>query len=182
MLCEKCNKNPATVHYRYNDNGSITELHLCSECAQTEGIVSPKGTASKGYTSKFGIGDDYFGSLPFSSLFSQGYSKSQGLSQRVCPGCGLSENELRSGGKLGCAQCYDTFSDIVDVMLRKMHMSNEYKGKAPEGLGENMSLAGKIEKLRAEMQTAVENQEYEQAAKIRDAIRRLESTDGGDTQ
>lgn len=182
MLCEKCNKNPATVHYRYNDNGSITELHLCSDCARNEGIISQNGMSTKGFSSKYGIGDDYFGALPFSSLFSQSYSKPKSLSLKVCPECGLSENELRNGGKLGCAQCYSTFSDIVDVMLRKMHMSNEYKGKAPEGLGEGMSLGSKLEKLRAEMQTAVDNQEYEQAAKIRDAIRRLESADGGDVQ
>ena len=190
MLCEKCKKNTATVHYRYSENGNITEMHLCRECAKNEGLMQDNGSATTGFMSPGGIFEDYFGKAPFSALFGNNLpGKTLSVKQRVCPGCGLSESELRSGGKLGCEQCYSTFEDIVELMLKKMHLSSEYKGKTPEGTPEGMSLAGKIEKLRSDMQAAVEKQEYEEAAKIRDAIRQLEnpnsennSNDGGDVQ
>lgn len=176
MLCEKCKKNTATVHYRYSENGNVTELHLCPECAKNEGLMQNNGSAAAGFMSQGGIFEDYFGKAPFSALFGNTLlGKQLSVKQRVCPGCGLSDGELRSGGRLGCAQCYTTFEDIVELMLKKMHQSCEYKGKTPEGTPEGMSLAGKIEKLRSDMQTAVDNQEYEEAARIRDAIRQLEN-------
>lgn len=177
MLCEKCKVNSATVHYRYSENGNVTELHLCAECAKNEGVMTNNGSAAAGFMSQGGIFEDFFGKSPFSTLFGSSLlSKPMSVKQRVCPGCGLSESELRSSGKLGCAQCYTTFMDVVDLMLKKMHLSCEYKGKVPEGAPESMSLANKIEKLKSDMQTAVENQEYEEAAKIRDAIRQLENS------
>jgi len=176
MYCDKCKKNPATVHYRYSENGNITELHLCAECAKREGIMKNNGTATSGFMSHMGALDDYFAKLPFSSLFSSP-SKHNSIRQKICPGCGLSEAELRNGGRLGCAQCYSVFEEIIDGMLTKMHLSTEYKGKLPEACGENASVTAKLEKLKADMQLAVEQQEYEEAARLRDAIRQLESAD-----
>ena len=175
MLCEKCKKNNATVHYRYTENGVTTEFHYCSECAKNEGLMNGNGSATAGFMSQNGIYDDYFVKTPLSSLFGNVFAgKPQGIKTKVCPGCGLSESEFRSGGKLGCEQCYETFFDIVAVMLGRMHQSTEYKGKMPEGIGEKISLTAKIDKLKTEMQEAVERQEYEEAAKLRDAIKQLE--------
>ena len=33
MLCQKCKKNEATVYYKENINGHVTEYNLCPECA-----------------------------------------------------------------------------------------------------------------------------------------------------
>ena len=179
MLCEICKKNQANVHYKYAENGSITEMYLCSSCAKEKGLVKPDGMPTVGFLTQNGIYDDYFGKSPFSTLFpGSGNTKNNSIRQRICPGCGMSESELRSGGKLGCEQCYSVFGDTVEKLLRKMHFSTEYKGKAPEGHCEKISVRAKIEKLKSDMQTAVENQEYEEAAKLRDAIRQLENDDG----
>ncbi len=178
MLCEKCKKNNASVHYRYNENGKVTEIHLCSECAKEKGLLLDNGTISSDFMSDKSLFADNFVKIPFSTLFNGNcYIKPQSTSLRVCPSCGMTENELRSSGKLGCERCYSVFSDLVDVMLNKMHMSTEYKGKIPAGRNESLSLKRKIEKLKNDMHSAVENQEYEEAAKIRDIIRSLEDND-----
>ncbi len=175
MLCESCKKNNATFHYRYSENGKVTEAHLCNECAKKQGLVSAGIFGNDGLFGQSFMLDDNFGMGTFASLFSDS-DKKYGIAgtAKVCPACGLSENELRRGGKLGCRECYNTFSDIIDGMLRKLHMSTEYKGKIPEGISESMSAARKIEKMKADMQKAVEQQNYEEAAKLRDAIRQLE--------
>lgn len=189
MLCEKCKSNNASVHYRYNDNGKVTETHLCAECAKASGLLFDNSSVSSGFMSdKNGFGDN-FTKIPFSSLFGGNYyMKPQSTVLRVCPGCGMTENEFRNSGKLGCERCYSVFSDLVEVLLKKMHLSTEYKGKIPSGRNEALSAKRKIEKLKDDMQRAVENQEYEQAAKIRDMIKALENdeekidpdNDGGD--
>ena len=184
MLCDKCKKNNATVHYRYNENGNITEYHLCGECAKIEGILGDNNSSVSGAFAESGIFNESLGKLPFSSLFGNMISPvGVGLHQKVCPGCGLTEKELRSGGKLGCEKCYSVFSDLVNSMLNRMHMSTEYKGKIPEKTENIISVAGRIEILRADMQKAVTEQRYEDAARIRDAIKDLEkdiSNNGGD--
>ena len=78
------------------------------------------------------------------------------MQQKVCTGCGLTENELRSSGKLGCEKCYTVFSELVYSMLNKMHMSVEYKGKIPERNGNIISISEKINKLKAKGMKHVE--------------------------
>lgn len=171
MLCENCKKNNASFHYKYSENGKVTEAHLCHECAKKQGFLSSGIFDGAGF---FGTADN-LGLGAFSSLFQDGEKKSlSGSSVRICPSCGLSENELRRNGKPGCRECYHTFSDIVERMLKKLHMSCEYKGKIPEGASESISVSRKIEKMKEQMQRAVEEQNYEEAAKLRDAIRQLE--------
>ncbi len=170
MLCEKCKKNFATVHYRYNDNGNVTEIHLCSECAKSEEFLFDSG-----FSADKNIFGEYPGKTIMSSLFNYaGSGKYKVQNIKICPGCGLTENELKANGKLGCEKCYSVFLDMIGVMLEKMHMSSEYKGKIPEKADRIASIGNKIEKLKEEMQNAVERQEYEEAAKIRDAIKSLE--------
>ncbi len=186
MLCEKCKKN-ASVHYRFNDNGKVTETHLCTDCARESGLLLDNGVISSDFMSDKGGYVDNYSKIPFSSLFGTVNIKPSDTRVRVCTGCGMTEDELRANGKLGCERCYFTFADYVNIMLDKMHMSLEYKGKIPSGRSEILSLKRKIEKLKNSMQTAVDNQEYEEAARIRDMIRSLENdysnqknTDGGE--
>lgn len=182
MICEKCKKNNATFHYRYNENGNITEFHLCSECAKSNGLLQNNGSISSAVGSDNGFINDGLGKFPFSALFGSSFGgRTGGMNQKVCPGCGLTEAELRSKGKLGCEKCYSVFSDFLNAMLKKMHMSLEYKGKTPVETAGEVSAARRIEKLRDDMQAAVEKQNYEEAAKIRDMIKELESSKGDDT-
>lgn len=175
MLCENCKKNNASFHYKYSENGKVSETHLCHECAKKQGLLKGGIFDSDGF---FGQGfqlTDNLGLGAFSALFCDSEKKSLSESTvRICPSCGLSENEIKRNGKPGCKECYHTFSDIVERMLRKLHMSTEYKGKIPEGVSESICAARKIEKMKAQMQKAVEEQNYEEAAKLRDAIRQLE--------
>lgn len=182
MLCEKCKKNNATVHYRYNENGNITEIHLCNMCAKNEGLIQSTGSTSSGFLYGQGAVDDYFTASALNSLFGNPiFLKNQYMKNKICPSCGLSDSELRSGGKFGCPECYSVFSDVIDNMLKKMHLSNEYKGMKPAGQSKKISLKKRIENMREDMQKAVDRQEYEEAARLRDAIKKLENDNGAES-
>ena len=178
MLCEKCKKKNATFHYRYSENGKSVEAHLCADCAKKSGDFDDINFDSVGMFSENGIFGELLGEVGGFPILSEKYFGAPVIKTRVCPSCGLSEGELRRSGKLGCKVCYSTFGKTVESMLERLHISSEYKGKVPENLRDSISLTKKIEKLKIELQRAVDAQEYEEAAKIRDSIKQLESFDG----
>lgn len=174
MLCENCKTNSATFHYKHSENGNIKEAHLCSECAKNLGFLTSSALLDGGLFSGKSIFDEFFDGGLSSFLIGSPYKQETSSKQRICQRCGMSEREFRKNGKFGCSECYNSFSDLCRVILQKLHSSTEYKGKKPSGICENASSQRKLEKLRKDLQSAVEAQEYENAAKIRDAIKLLE--------
>lgn len=177
MLCEKCKKRPASVYYNYTLNGLSKDIRLCSECAEE---LAFNGNNSGVDDSLFsGLFGEYFGKssyIPFITTLGQN-TKAQQHKEKICPSCGMSESEFHRGGRFGCKECYTTFESTVKEILGKLHVSCEYKGKLFDGTNSEMSLERRIEKLRTEMHSAVEKQDYEEAARLRDAIKMLESSD-----
>lgn len=159
MLCQKCGKNEATNYYEYNLNGQKTQLYLCPHCAQEMGLQGPGGWAN--------LGMGGFG-LP-SFLFSGGGpAESPGPSCQ----CGATAEEVRRTGRPGCPRCYKTFAHLFDPMVRRIHGSAHHTGVTPKNMP--VSTATQLERLRAQLGAAVAQQEFEQAAQLRDAIRQLE--------
>ncbi len=161
MLCQKCNKNQATVHIKNTVNGETTELMLCSKCAETENLSS-------------------FWSFPSEKLFSGFYSDSIFGSeflpkQKVCPVCGTKRSDLASSGKAGCAKCYEIFGDELSRIIKGIHGNTLHSGSRPGKHMEQLEKNREIETLKKEMQSAVEEQDFEKAAALRDKIKELES-------
>lgn len=164
MLCQKCNKNEATVHVRQTVNGVKTEMMLCAGCAGMEG----------GYS--------FFKDDLFSGFFSDsilGMRRSE--EQKKCPRCGLTRRELAASGRAGCAACYEFFAPELDKIIYGIHGNARHNGSAPVCHAEQMEkkkkldeLKNKIEALKKEQQEAIAEQNYEKAAELRDRIRALE--------
>lgn len=166
MLCEECGKRPATVHISKVINGVKSERHLCHECAQAQGqlsfMVEPTVT--------------------FHNLLAGLFEPGKGLktAQAVkapsrCPNCGLTFADFRRLGHLGCDGCYDTFHAELEHLVKRIHGSTVHTGKVPVGRRNSAVYKQReLEKMRAALQQAVAKEEYEKAAELRDAIRRLE--------
>ena len=92
--------------------------------------------------------------------------------ERKCPTCGMTESELRRTGRVGCPDCYNTFSDILNPYVQKIHGATRHIGAAPAA--PEQPKADPVAELKAQLKAAVENEEYEQAARLRDEIRRME--------
>jgi len=170
MLCDICHKNGATVHLTEIIDNQITELHLCEVCART------KGTQIEQH---FGLADLLAGLADLGQQF-----ESSGKEQSKCSNCGLTYQDFRRIGRLGCSECYSAFSESLEVLLKRIHGSTQHLGQAPIRSAQQtiVQLPKKkesgIEVLRVKLQQAIAAEEFEQAAKLRDKIRILEAKKG----
>ena len=187
MLCENCGKNEANVKYTQIINGVKKEMRLCEECAREQGITNMDFNMPINFSSFLSdIFDDYndSGFLPQIAK----------VNDLKCNKCGLTYDEFINTGKFGCQNCYNTFSDKIDYLVKNLHGSSRHIGrktkfiKANESLEdtqkklnenvesklENNSEESKLEKLKRELKIAIKEERYEDAAKIRDEIKKME--------
>ncbi len=175
MLCQNCKKNSASVHYKSNVNGNLTEKYLCSACAEKMGISAvPSFQPIELIDGFFGNEkDDIFGGF-FAGMINDNAAKSVN-EPKVCAKCGMRFSDFLHGGKIGCADCYKTFSASLGSTIKRLHGKVAHCGKMPKGFDEQIGNMKKIEALRIKLEKAIEEQEYEMAAKYRDEIKELEN-------
>ncbi len=179
MLCEKCKKRTATVFYNENINGKTRSYSLCGECAAE---LREKGELQD-ITSMIGSFADPFSSLHndlFGSFFGIPARISAG-SDKACPECGTTFREITKTGKVGCPACYTAFADELSGLIQSVHGTTAHTGNVPARHREKKERAEKLAALKAELQTAIENEEYEKAATLRDEMHKLESENGKET-
>lgn len=163
MLCQKCHKRIANVHFTRVVNNQKVEMYLCEQCANEQGQTGFDAPLS---VSEFLSGIFNFGnSAPYVNLSS---------ADTVCDKCGMSFQEFQKSGKLGCSNCYRTFGERLKSILKRLHGSAQHSGRIPEKVSESIKLSREIEKLKEMLNEAVKNEEYEKAAELRDKIRSLE--------
>lgn len=158
MLCQNCKKQSATVHLTDLVQGEKRERHLCEQCAAQEGVAVKQHVSINDVLNSFLVAQ--------SSVQEQIKTK--------CPHCGLSFAEFRSQGLLGCPHDYDVFGDaLAQVIQRAQGGANHHTGKGP---GESRKLdPAKQERhrLQRELRDAVQREDYESAARIRDQLQEL---------
>jgi protein arginine kinase activator len=163
MLCQICGKNPGTVHITEIHDNRMTELHVCERCAEEKGIHA---TSSK---HTFDIADLLAGMVDDVTTTDE-----ERIGHVQCPRCGLLYSGFKETGRLGCPDCYAAFQFQLRPLLRRLHGDTRHRGKVPARDGEGASRSRQIQRLHDELQRAVEREEFERAAQIRDEIRRLE--------
>ena len=166
MLCQNCKKNEATTHIKRVLNGEATESHLCSNCAQVIGVGS--------------FFDDFSLNMPdiFSGFFGDSaFALSEGKLER-CEKCGCSFDDIVKSGRVGCADCYEKFYEKLLPSIQRIHGKAKHQGKIPEIHGTKVSpkektAEEKIQELQLEMKKAIDEQNFERAAVIRDEIKKI---------
>ena len=165
MLCDICGKNPATVHLTEIIDDQMKELHLCEECAHDK---------SEAMEQQFGLSDLLAGLSEFGKS-----SKDEALINLKCPSCQLSYADFKKLGRLGCSECYNTFRKYLTPLLRKIHGSSQHIGKSPLNIKPARSSSPKkrdpLADARLKLAQAIEKEEFEEAAKLRDQIKALEA-------
>src|SRR5262249_27897604 len=92
-----------------------------------------------------------------------------------CSNCGMHYSTFKETGRLGCAECYSSFAIKLRPLLRRIHGSTRHVGKLPAREGDHVSPARQVQRLHDELQRAVEREEFERAAEIRDRIKKAET-------
>lgn len=162
MTCERCGERSATVRYAEVIDGSLTTWHLCDECAAERGVTGSL-TPLAGPLVNILMGMLEGGGEPVPSDAGP-----------TCPRCGLNYGEFRRVGRLGCGTCYETFVTQLKPLLRRIHGSAEHAGRVPSEISGDHLRRKEMLKLKDELSRAVQAEDYERAAELRDAIRAME--------
>ncbi len=158
MKCENCNEREATVHYTEIEGAEKREIHLCEEC----------------YRAKAAPVQKVVDCAEFLKGMLHGALKEQGAAaQAICPTCGISLAEFRTSGRFGCPNDYHVFQDAIRPLLEKIQHGTRHVGSVPSRAGAELQRENELIRLRRELERAVQREEYEEAARLRDRIRQL---------
>ncbi len=159
MLCEKCKINSVNIKYTQNINGIEIEHNLCESCFK-----------------KFKY-DNYFIDSFLNSFFSINSLIDEYEENYKCKICQNTLETLKNTGKIGCINCYSVFRDKLDFIFNNIQAKNVHTGKMPKNLETYKPSIDTIKLLKQNLNLAIQNEDYEEAIKIRDKIRELERGD-----
>jgi protein arginine kinase activator len=155
MLWCICKEKEAKVHLTQIAGDKMQKVDLCEECAKHKGVNDPAG---------FSLADLLLGLGASEELNPGG-----GDTELKCPKCGFTQADFKKTGRLGCAECYATFAEGLEGLLKTMHKGTRHVGKMPQ----SRNLAERLKGLRKELEKAVEDEDFERAARLRDEIKQM---------
>ena len=158
MLCCICKEKPATVHLTDIKGDKVQKVDLCEECAKNKGVND----------STFALADMLLGLGA-----SQEIEQAAGGVEVKCPQCGFTQADFKKSGRLGCAECYKTFADGLEGLLKSMLKGTRHAGKVPEGLRQTRDLSDRLNALQQRLAKAIQEENFEQAAALRDEIKQM---------
>jgi len=171
QFCSACQKSPATIDILELSDGSVTgQRHLCAPCAEGLGLVQPKLPIKMSAE----ILEDLLGTI-----------KGTGTARRrevVCPGCGMTPQDFKQKGRLGCPRCYEAFRGDLVPLLQRVHEAVVHRGRLPGGrapappapAAAAVPSSERLADLRRRLEDAIRGERYEEAARLRDDLRRAE--------
>jgi protein arginine kinase activator len=166
MQCENCGERPAAIHLTQIVNNTVTQQHLCEVCAAEKGVHTEASVA------KFPLSDF------LASMGEEGTPATPATEAGACPACGGTLRDFQETGRLGCAVCYTTFAAHLRTLLRRVHGSSQHVGPpyvGPDGADQaGAPPPPDLERLRDQLRRAVDAEDFELAAQLRDRIRSLE--------
>jgi len=180
MDCDLCQTEPATIFLSQVAGGKVQKVNLCKACADEQGVTDPTG---------FALADMLEGMGQQESI----RPVARESDELTCPSCQFTQSEFKKTGRFGCPDCYHVFDQGLDTLLEAMHKRTQHAGKipasfpqlpasdySPELPGPAMapSPADKLSELKSALSKAVEDEDYEEAARLRDEISRLEIQSG----
>jgi len=163
MICDICQKNNASVHLTEIINDKVIEMHICQACAAAKALK-------------------FKDQLSISNLLGGFIDKERATGGKAvfCGVCGLTYADFKKYGRFGCANCYTIFKNQLVALLKSIHGSTRYMGKTPAGSvlpapqAGKIPLSARIKEARAKLLRAVELENYEEAARLRDEIKKME--------
>lgn len=161
MVCENCGSTEAVVHLTQIVNNQMSTHHLCERCAAEKGLENTPEP----------------GNLPLVDVIAQMTMEPADpqMTGTECSFCGLTFDDFRQTGRLGCPHCYETFAGHLPRLLRRIHGGVKHIGKVylpPDPTASEMEK--RLEGLRRKLERAVQSEDFERAAQIRDQIRAME--------
>ena len=170
MLCQKCKSKEANTHVKSVVNGEYTEYMLCADCAKQMGYSNLWSDMQSDFDSI--LGSFFSNALPARSQTTR------------CPVCGSTYHDIANLSKVGCAKCYEVFLSELMPSIRRIHSNTTHCGKKPSDNSSTQAATqqdkkdvnNEIQKLKTELEKAIEEQNFELAATLRDKIKEMEES------
>jgi len=159
MLCDICKKTEATVHLTQIVGGKMLKVDLCESCAKEKGVQEAAGFSLANLLVGLGAGEE---------------SRAEAGGAQ-CPVCGFTQADFKKTGRLGCSACWEAFEASLGSLLKAMHKGDHHLGKVPVRAAHTLALNSKMQELAEQLEKAVHEEKYEDAAQIRDQIREMEA-------
>jgi len=159
MLCDVCKCNDATVFLTQILDGKMQKVNLCEACSKEKGVQDPTGFALADLLLGIGAAEEI----------------EKGAVTTRCPVCGFTQADFKKTGRLGCSTCYMAFGEGLGSLLKAMHKGTEHVGKLPARAQRTLALTDRMKSLTENLRKAVEAENYETAASLRDEIKQLET-------
>jgi len=151
--------NDAAVFLTQIVDGKMQKVNLCEGCSKEKGVQDPTGFALADLLLGIGAAEEI----------------EKGGSSTRCPVCGFTQADFKKTGRLGCSSCYVAFADGLNSLLKAMHKGTSHVGKLPAHAQKTLALSDRMKTLAENLRKAVQEENYETAAALRDEIRQLEN-------
>lgn len=156
--CSLCHKpEVAIIISTIDKDGKVLDLALCKECAEKKGVTEIKKMK-----------------LTVQEILSELQEKiSDEDHNLICNGCGLTYAQFRKQARLGCEHCYESFAPKLDLLIKRIHGTTQHTGKTITHNRKRIADYFELKKLRNSLKSAIQKEDYETAAQIRDAIKKM---------
>ncbi len=165
MFCDECHKNIASVFITQVENSNVVKKRLCEDCARQ--MMMP------------GSAIEFLAMIPQAGPLELGLDSLEVEDLKsdilVCSQCGTTISDLKETGRLGCPECYETFSEPLTAMFRELQYGDLHVGKIPNRCSVSVQMRRRLADLRNRLRELVESEDFEVAAEVRDEIKSLET-------
>ena len=158
MLCDSCKAKTANVFFTQIINGQMQKVNLCEECSKQKGVTDPMGFVFKDLL--VGMGETSVIAPPLKAA------------ELTCESCGFTHSDFKKAGRLGCPHCYEVFQADIAPLVKNIHKGIAHVGKVPARASAQHT-GRRIDELKSELTKAIDSENYEEAARLRDEINRL---------
>jgi protein arginine kinase activator len=141
------------------NEGKTKKVDLCETCSKEKGVDDPTG---------FSLAD-----LLLGLGAAQEMEQATAGGEVKCPHCGFTQADFKKAGRLGCSDCYVTFAEGLEGLLRTMHKGTKHLGKVPHGLKQTQDLSEKLKGLQRKLEKAISEEDFESAVQLRDEINQV---------
>ena len=163
--CDICGCESGTIHLHSYSSEGKSEMHLCEACARTQEMgIEPDELKVA----------DFFKNAAVNLFGDEAREDIKKIESLACPNCNLTMSQFEKVGLLGCTECYETFKEQLEQLLKRIHGSNKHFGAGPRPQ-RVIANSPDIEALKGELRAAIEQDNFERAAEYRDMIKNLES-------
>lgn len=160
MICNLCGLNQATIHLTEIINNQMVEIHICESCAQE------KGTEFKTH---FDVGDI------LSNFSDIGLLEEEAKKGKLkCSGCSITYDDFAKSGRLGCPECYQSFSKLLMPLIQRVQRASHHLGKKPKNIPTTTRNRHDLRQIQERLRKCIQMEQFEEAAKLRDEIKQIQ--------